>query len=303
MPSTADTKILANIVRHIQAEEEDPLTPLIDEYLLKRNLPKYRSRRLTKYEFDTEDRPRPGGRLSPSSLCGCERQAAFKFLGVEGVKRTDPDVELIFEDGHWRHHKWGYIFRDMEKVLGRKRFRVISIEEPIVIPGLYVAGSLDAVIAIKVNGRWRRYVVDFKGSNNFSFEKAYRDRSPDPTYQKQILAYLKGRKIRRGILLYDSKNTNNYYIFVVPMTEVAWAEVRLWCRRIVKQLEAQKLPPMHPDCKNGNFLYGRCAFKKICYGKLSDRQIRSEVYVDFPGVKALWEKGHREIEEHHGYED
>lgn len=302
MPSTADTRILANIVRHIQDEEVDPLTPLIDEYLLKRNLPKYRSKRLKEYSFDTEDRPRPGGRLSPSSLCGCERQAAFKFIGVEGVRRVDPNVELIFEDGHWRHHKWGYIFRDMEAVLGRRRFRVISIEEPIVIPSLYVAGSLDAVIAIKIDGKWRRYVVDFKGANSFAFERAYRDRAPDPTYKKQILAYLKGRKIKKGILLYDSKNTSEPNVFVVPMTAGAWAEVKLWCKRIIEQLEGQKLPPMHPECQNGNFLYGKCPFKGICYGKLSDRQIRREVYVDFPGVDAMWERGHREIEEHSGYE-
>jgi hypothetical protein len=294
---------LASIVKHVQNEEQDPLTPLIDEYLLKRNLPKYRDRRIKSYSFDTEDRPRPGGRLSPSTICGCERQAALKFIGVEGKKRVDPDLELIFEDGHWRHHKWGYIFRDMEKVLGRKRFRVISIEEPIIIDGLYVAGSLDAVIEIKVGNKWIRYVVDFKGANNFIFEKTYRDRAPNPTYKKQLLTYMRAKKIKLGILLFDSKDKNKFYVFVIRFTDKDWAEVRMWCRSVIRQIENEKLPPKHPDCKNGTFLANKCPYRGFCFGKLSDRQIRQEVYVGFPGIKKQWAKGHAEIEAHSGYED
>lgn len=302
MVRSADTKILDNIVRSIQNEEQDPLTPLIEEYILKRDLPKYRKKRLKSVTIPLVDRPRPGGRLSPSNLCGCERQAAFKFLGVEGKFRTNPDQELIFEDGKWRHHKWQTMFKDMEKVLGRHRFRVVGVEHPVIIEGLYIAGSLDIEVKIKVKGKWVRYVIDFKGSNNFSFEKAYRDRAPDPTYKKQVITYGKGRKCKRAILLYDSKDKNKFYAFVVPVTAKAWAEVRLWCRRVVEQLEAQELPPMHPDCNNGNFLYGRCPYKALCYGSKSPKQIRREVYMDFPGVKKLWEKGHAEIEAHGSYE-
>lgn len=298
--ASPDASILKRIVAGIQAEEDDPLTPLIDEYLIKRNLPEYRHLRIEQYGIITGDRPRPGGRLSPSSLCGCERQAALKFLGVEGQIRTDPNQELLFDDGHWRHHKWGFIFTEMEFILGRERFRAFNIEHPIFLEDLYVAGHLDIEIKIKVKGKWQRYVVDFKGANNFAFERAYRDRNPDPTYVKQLIAYMKGRKAKRGILLYDSKDKNTIEVFAFKMDPKIWGEVRSWCRKVIGQIQAKELPPMHPDCNNGNFLYNRCQYKGICFGNKTDRQIRREVYVDFPGVKALWKKGHSEIEAHRG---
>lgn len=300
MPIGADDRILARIVKAIQTEEEDPLTPLIDEYLRKRKMPKYRDRLLKTHTIDVEERPRPGGRLSPSSLCGCERQAMLKFVGIEGTFRNDPDQELLFIDGHWRHHKWAFIFREMESILGRHRFQVVHVEHPIVIESLYVAGHLDIEIKIKVDGKWRRYVVDFKGANNFSFEKTYRDQAPDPTYVKQLITYMKGRKAKRGILLYDSKDKNTLNVFMISADKLIWGEVRNWCRKVLRQIEERKLPPMHPECENGNFLYNRCQYKGLCYGNKSNRQIQREVYVGFPGMEKKWAEGVAEVEAHSG---
>lgn len=300
MVVSTDKAILKRIVKGIMEEEDDPLTPLIDEYIIKRKKKKYQHLLLTEFKLDVQERPRPGGRLSPSSLCGCERQAQLKFLGVQGRKKTDPEQELIFIDGHWRHHKWDFIFLEMERILGSERFRVLHIEHPMVIDDLYVAGHLDIEIEIKVGKKWRRYVVDFKGSNNFAFEKAYRDRAADPTYIKQLMTYMKGRKCKRGILLYDSKDKNRFYVFAYKMEESIWGEVTNWCRKVIEQTEEQKLAPKHKDCHNGNFLYGRCPFAGLCFGGESDRQIQRKVYRGFPGVAKLWKRGHRVIEEHTG---
>ncbi len=87
--------------------------------------------------------------------------------------------------------KWQTMFLDMERVLGKDRFRVLGIERPIVLGPLHVAGHLDAEIEIKDGDQWIRIVVDFKGANNYSFEKAYRDRAPDSTYVKQLLTYMR----------------------------------------------------------------------------------------------------------------
>lgn len=290
MKST-ESKFLASVVKHLQNEEDDPLTALIDEYMKKRNLPKYRHLRLDKIELDLRERVRPGGRLSPSTICGCERQAAFKFLGVMGKKRHDPEAEMIFEDGHWRHYKWGVIFMEMERILGRHRFRVIGIEIPITIDGLMIAGSLDVEIKIKVNGKWRRYVVDFKGANRFAFDKAYRERTPNPTYLRQLLTYMKSRKCKRGMLLFEGKDTNQFFVFPIKVNDSHWAEIRMWCRSILKQMESNKIPPKHPDCNKGNFLSMKCPYKSLCYGNYSDRQLAHHAYKDFPGLEALWEQG------------
>lgn len=298
MPVSANERILSNLVKHLQNTEDDVLTPLVDEYLIKRNHPDHREKRLEEVKLDLRDRPRPGGRLSPSSICGCKRQAALKFLGVRGERKINPEQELIFDDGHWRHHKWGVIFMDMERVLGRHRFRVVRIERPIVIDDLMVAGHLDVEIKIKVGKKWRRYIVDFKGANNFMFEKAYREHAPDPTYIRQLMTYMKARKCKRGILLYDSKDKNKFYAFHIAWDEKLWAEVQMWCEEIIDHLEDEKLPPMHEACDKGKFLYTRCQYKGICFGDDTPRQIQRKVYKDFPGVTNLWEEGHAVIEEH-----
>lgn len=295
-----DASILKRIVKGIMEEEDDPLTPLIDEYLIKRKKKKYQHLLLKEWTLDIGERPRPGGRLSPSSLCGCERQALLKFLGTKGRNRTNPTQELIFEDGKWRHFKWGFIFAEMESILGKDRFQVVHVEHPIVIEDLYVAGHLDIEIRIKVGKKWRTYVVDFKGSNNFAFERAYRDRAPDATYIKQLITYMKGRGCKRGILLYDSKDKNDYAVFAFKLDQSVWGEVTVWCKKIIRQLEEKTLPPKHPDCNNGNFLYNRCQFSGLCFGGLSDRQIQRKVYIDFPGIEPLWKKGHKAIEEYDG---
>lgn len=297
MPSSPDSRILATLIKHAQQEEVDPLTPLIDSYLLRRENPKYAHLLIRNYTIDVGDRPRPSGRISPSSAGGCEREATFKFLGVRGRRRIDPELQLIFEDGKWRHHKWQFMFREMERFFP-DRFKVISIEEDVSIERLFSAGSLDAIIKIKVNGKWVRYVVDFKGANSFAFDDAYRTRRPNPKYVLQLLTYMKAKGCKRGILLYDSKNTNKIQPFHVKYTDVQWAEVSRWHRRVINALKSRKLPPKHPDCNNGTFLYNRCPYRGLCFGNKGAKEIERRVFKKFPGVDELWEQGNLTIRSH-----
>jgi hypothetical protein len=129
---STETKVIARLLKNMaEATEGEPLSEAIEMYLLKRHRAK---RRLRSHTISMVPRPRPHGRLSPSSLGGCKREAAFKFLGVEGQVKIDPDLELIFEDGNWRHHKWQALFLDMQAVLGRKNFRVVSFESDAILP-------------------------------------------------------------------------------------------------------------------------------------------------------------------------
>jgi hypothetical protein len=296
MPSTPDTRVLAHLIKHAQSEVEDPLTPLIDDYFLCRELPKYQHLRIKKFEVDTGTRPRPPGRISPSSSGGCQRAAAYSFLGVKGRVSKDPDKEAIFEDGKWRHLKWDFIFLEMERFFPKK-FKVVSIEESVSIDGLYIAGSLDAVVKIKVKGKWVTYVVDFKGANSFAFEDAYRNKKPNPRYVLQVGTYMKAKKKMRGILLFESKDKNRYYCFSVTANPIMWAEIKMWARGVLESLEAQRLPEKDPDCNKGHFLYGRCIYRDLCFGKKGDKQVQREVFVGFPGVKKLWKEGNRIVRE------
>lgn len=267
--------------------EEDPLTPLIDEYYISRGRSKTR---LRNFNVDMEDRPRPPGRMSPSKICGCERQAAFVFVGMPGRSVIDPEQEAIFEDGKWRHLKWDAMFLDMQMVLGKKKFAVVSIEEFVEIPELYVAGSLDAVVRINREN----WVVDFKGINSWGFERVYREHVPHEAHVLQLICYMKARRIPRGMILYDHKDKNLTKIFAIRFTNKQFSEVTEWCERVIRKMNRQDLPPMSIECQAGTFLFEKCPFSYLCYGSKSYESIRRRMYRDIDSIEKLWEEG-REI--------
>lgn len=284
MPQSLLNKLIKNSLRH-----DDPLTPLIDRYLLERDSS---PNRYWGVPAPVEDRTRPSGRLSPSSICGCPRQAAFKFLGIKVPKLTEPEAEVIFDDGKWRHLRMGWMCRDMEAVLGREVFRVISIEERVFYPELKIAGSLDITVAIY----GVPYVIDFKGVNHMGFEWLFNKGEPKIEHVRQIISYERLRKIKRGFIWYENKNDGRYLIFVVDYSPKIFREVKAWCEDVLAQLSREQLPLRHPDCRDGRFLYGKCPFSRICYGNRTEAKIERLAFRNFPGVEELWERGLRSAE-------
>jgi CRISPR/Cas system-associated exonuclease Cas4 (RecB family) len=272
------------MIKHL-ADAQDPLSSLLDEYYLKRDKS---SNRLESYHVPLKVRPRPPGRLSPSKLCGCERQAAFVFVGMPGQSKIIPDQEAIFDDGNWRHHKWQATFYDMEKVLGKKKFSVVSIEEAVEIPELYIAGSLDACVRIN-QVPW---IVDFKGINQWGFDRVFREKKPLDTHVLQLLAYMRAKKVRKGMIFYEEKNSLRYKVFSVQFTPRQWQKVKRWSSDVIEQLEERRVPPKSLDCSQGNFLYDRCPFSRWCWNRgISEEDVHSKMYDGFISVEETWNQG------------
>lgn len=290
MPMDADRKVITKLVKGMKREDQDPLRPLVDLYLMRRDRVES-ERRIRAYMIDLVARPRPPGRLSPSSMGGCQRLAAFKFVGVRGRRRVDPDSELIFDDGNWRHHKWQATFKDMELVLGRDKFRVLGIEEVVEIPELYISGSLDVVVAIYRNGHWEKWVIDIKGINDAGFTYVHNNRAPKEEHVRQLTTYEKARKVVRGLLWYENKNNQLTMGHVVRLDGEVWAEVEDWTSEVLDHLQAKRVPPMHPDCQAGTYLWERCPYKPLCYGNATPVQIRRKAYKDFESVETQWAIG------------
>jgi hypothetical protein len=283
-------RILSELVKRHKEAEHEPLRELIDEYLMKRmDAP----RRYGGHPIDMNVRPRPGGRLSPSAIGGCQRQAVLKFAAVPPRRTIDPDRELLFEDGNWRHHKWQFLFYDMECVLGRNRFRVISIEEFVAIPELYIAGSLDALVAIKTPaGKWRRYVVDFKGINDRGFKWVQATDEAKDDNVKQVLTYMKARGVKRGILLYDNKDKNLPQTYTVDFSTPLWDETLEWIEAVVERITDERMPPKDIRCQKGTMMFENCPWRKLCWGHdTTDLQEIAFVESDWQGIDVAWERG------------
>lgn len=264
----------------------DPLRPKIDKYLLVRHkAPK----RLKKYVVNLEQRPRTPGRFSPSNLMGCQRQAAFTFLGIKGRTRIDPDTELIFEVGNWTHHMFFAIFKDMQIVLGKEEFEVLSIEEDVEVSDLYVAGSSDVVM--RIDGK--RYVWDGKTIKDRGFQEVLMNNAPLEKHVAQLISYMKAKKITRGCICYINKDNQHIKIFFVKYTQERWDKIEGWVARVIRKMERREVPPRHKDCKRGNYVYERCPYAKLCYGKLDEEQLSHKMYAEFEGVENQWAANRR----------
>lgn len=286
-----DGKLLANLLKRKKAGMSDPITGLIFEYMLKRD---DSPNRYWKLPFtDMEPRPRPPGRLSPSMAGGCQRQAAFKFVGAPGNRKIDAQLQMIFDDGNIRHIKWGWMFLDMQEVLGKDRFEVLALEMGVSIPELYMSGSLDCIALI--NGV--KWVVDFKGANTFAFNGVALKDQPKEGHPEQLVSYMRAAKIRRGLLLYENKNNSEIKAHVVILNKETWNPTRFWFSSVVESVREEKLPARHEACTKGSTMASQCAFKKLCYGYAEthgEEKLERRAYRDFPGIDTQWELGNEQ---------
>lgn len=289
-----DGAVLSKLLKRMKSSGSDPLRPLVDAYLLERE--RAPERHVTA-PYDLTPPIRPPGRLSPSSLCGCERAAVFQFAGVKARRRIDPDMELIFEDGNWRHLKWGAIFADMERVLGRHRFRVISVEERVSYPDLFIAGSLDVTVWMRPspNAKGRKWVIDIKGINDVGFQFLLKNNNAIQKHRKQVVTYCRSVGIPRGIIWYENKNNQQTLAFVVNYEEDDWHDVVAWATSVTSYLRRKRLPPLDAECNRGNFLYEKCPYSGLCYGgRHSNRQLQALTYDDFDSLEAVWARSNPE---------
>lgn len=285
-----NTAILSRLIKNMRDEEADPLRPLLDAYLIERN---HAPERHVADTYDMAPYERPPGRFSPSDLGGCERAAAFRFLGVEARRRLDPDLELIFDDGNWRHLKWQAIFHDMEKVLGRSRFRVIHTEARVIFEDLYLDGSLDNVLYMKPvpDQPGNRWVLDIKGIRDAGFQQIVKRDEPIAKHVKQVVAYGRSIEVPRSLLWYENKDNQQTKAFVILDDEDTWREVEGWCTSVTSFMEQERVPPMDPDCNRGTIAYERCPYASHCYGSMSETRLTELAYDRFESVDALWEAG------------
>lgn len=288
-----NTAILNKLVKRLKAGDVDLLRPLVDEYILKRDASpnRYLVHPVPVTSMGNVEGSRPAGRISPSGLMGCERQAVFKFLGVKGRRRKDPDQELVYDAGTWIGHKWQAIFLDMEAVLGKKRFRVVSYEQPVQYDDLYISGTLD--VLVKIEGVL--WLIEIKSINDNGYHWVLREGRPIPSHVYQLISYERARRVKRGLIWYENKNNQQTQAFVVEYRDSAWLEVRRWSRSVVSQLKRRQLPPMHPDCKRGNIWFERCAYAGLCYGTRTPEKLTAYAYRNYPGIDQLWKEGHAAV--------
>jgi hypothetical protein len=286
---TTNQALLSGLVRRMKNADDDPIRPLLDAYLLERDASpnRYREHVVPVTSMGNPVGSRPAGRISPSSLSGCEREAVFKFVGVKGRRRLDPDLELIYDAGTWIGHKWQATFKDMEAVLGKAKFEVVGIEVPIVLKRLFIAGTLDVIV--RVYGELM--VIEIKSINDRGFDYITNNGAL-PHNRRQLITYMRSKGARTGVLWYENKNNQRTQAFVLRDKEAEWPLIKSWSQSVISHMERRTLPAKHPECKRGNIFYEKCPFAGLCYGQRTDEKLAALAYKGFDGPQAAWEESH-----------
>lgn len=268
------------LTRLVKQSRQDPLVGLIDEYLVGRYDSPNRAPAVT---IPVVGEPhKSAGKISPSQVNGCKRKAVLAFLGVKRHTVRLPEEEALFDAGTWSHHKWQAQFVDMQYVLGTDRLQVLGIESAATHKPLLIRGRLDIELLLLGD----RCVVDIKttGRSNYVYRL---EEGPSHDNVCQLTCYLVARDVEKGYLLYENRDDGAIKPFVVYRDDKTWTEVREWCQDVLRHIDQQKLPRKHDGCTLGSTMQRRCAFRKYCYGTMSDDTFEKRTYAGWRSGMSL----------------
>lgn len=129
-----------------------------------------------------------------TDVAECPRVIFFSFKDYP-KKEHEPRILRVMHNGDFVHQRLGLVLKDMEILKDE------NTEVPIPDNDLF-RGRADAII--EIDGE--KYVADFKSTNSFIFRSL---ESPKPEHVRQVQLYMHYLGIKKGMLIYECKNTQD----------------------------------------------------------------------------------------------
>ena len=175
--------------------------------------------------------------FSPSKIGyghgNCARYWFFAFKGAEFVETTDALGVANMNNGSAAHERIQKLFEDAG-ILVDKEVRITLTDPP-------VGGFLD--VLIRHDGEVM--VGEIKTTRQESFVIKQQKMQPSGNHKIQILLYMKATGKRFGFVMYENKNTQEFLIIPIEMTEKNEElidGVLDWMRTVYKAYEEDTLP-------------------------------------------------------------
>ena len=195
--------------------------------------------------------------FAPSSLVwgngACARYWYIAFNGAQFEWSYDPYSQANMRNGTLAH---GRIQDAMKEsgILAEVELKLISEDPPIF-------GFMDALLEYKNE----HFPTEIKTMKEESFQYRKAAGLPAPYHVEQILIYMKMLKKKRGVLIYESKNTHELLVFLVEMNDEyeAWVtELFEWMRTVRKAWQDKQLPIK--NYRSNSKVCKGCPVQKIC---------------------------------------
>jgi hypothetical protein len=216
------------------------LTSLVDQFMITQDLGNFTT---SEANFAAKlllarKLPRQRTYYSPSGSKRCLREQALAIAEEPGRIDENPRTNSLFDDGHWRHLRWHTIFLRMQRA---GYLKVHAQEQLIEYLPWYVAGTPDDVI--EIGGEV--YVVDVKGANDAIFKEIARTKKlPEHLqgYNWQIHNYMQALHIKKAILWFENKNTQEYFELPVKRDMALIEQLRAQYKILRKHRKEGTLP-------------------------------------------------------------
>jgi len=176
----------------------------------------------------------------------CPRAIFFKFKKAPR-KEMEARILRIFDQGNYVHLR---LMRDLFS-LG-----IVVASEIDIPPKEDISGRADAIIRIDNE----LYLVDFKSINSSILQRMEK---PKEEHVLQLQLYLHFFNLKKGILLYEGKDTSELKEFPVNYDKKLVKKVLNDFKRLKINVQKNLLPQQLPDYPE-NWQCQYCQFKEIC---------------------------------------
>ena len=160
----------------------------------------------------------------------------------------DPRSSRVMHNGDFVHARLAEVLQKVG-VLKEEDVEVSLPENDI------VRGRVDAII--EVDGE--KLVVDFKSMNSFQFKTL---ESPSPDHVKQVMLYLHFLSLKKALLVYECKNTQELKEFEVLYDDNVVNQSLAYFYRLKSQINQDVLPDVPEDIEK--WKCDRCPFLEEC---------------------------------------
>lgn len=200
---------------------------------------------IDKYYQDKRDE-REKTKFYISDAGKCPRLIFFKFKNAP-TKKMEPRILRIFDQGNYVHLR---LMRDLFS-LG------VAVASEINIPPKEdISGRADAIISVDNE----LYVVDFKSINSMILNRL---KEPKEDNVLQLQLYLHFFKIKKGILLYEGKDTSVIKEFLVKYDKKVAKKILSDFKRLKINVKKDLIPKRLSDYPR-NWQCRYCQYKGIC---------------------------------------
>lgn len=223
------------------------------------------------------------GKFYPSSIGKCKRAVVYQLLGYP-TKPISGQSLLIMENGTSFHNRMEEIFERMgiliapELSLKDEELRISGRSDAIIWNFLKPEDEPDAEEIVLYDPKDKDkevyrgpanhiLIVEFKSIKNKNYAKLPKSK-PKKEHEMQLQLYFYLTKIRKGLVYYENKDTQESKFFLVEYNEKLVEEVKNDIRYVIDMADKRELPE-----KEGNALdimCRYCDFRNLCHTPITE---------------------------------